>query len=122
MVCANLCFAQGPHGGDVLSDGKYSFEVSVDRHSHAVHVYSLKKSRRLPSFLNLTLLRDAETGDTIKLRALDRSQNQVGPHYEGVITGWGGSYVGLELRIDVGSKNVTVLRSVPRLPLDTSSK
>ena len=106
---------QGPHGGEVLQDGSYQFEVKIDQDGNAVDVYPLGNQKSLPNNMDLTLFRSQESGDTIRLQTL-RSPNPGEARYHGNLPPHLGSYIGIELKFETSLKSMKVLKNVPPIP------
>lgn len=105
----------GPHGGDIIGEGPNQFEIKVDKKGHAVDVYTLGKKKTFPKVLDLTLFRDSDTGETIKLTPINL--HGTATHYRGSLAPNQGSYIGLELKIETSFKSFKILRKMPQLPV-----
>ena len=108
-----LTFVAGASGDDIIvEEGPYRFEVKLNRRANTASVYVLSGKTKLSGDkMELTLLQDHDTGQTIKLRALNLGMDP--PHYQGSVAPNMGSYMGLELRFSTDLKARRVLRSMP---------
>jgi hypothetical protein len=104
---------QGPHGGDIIEDGHYRFEVKVEPKSSTASVYVLRGKTRLSGEkMELTLLRDYDSGQTVGLKAMNLRDDL--PHYQGKVSPNMGSYMGLQLSFSTNNNARKVLRTIPK--------
>ena len=105
--------ALGPHGGKIVQGEFHQFEVKVTPQKKHVDVYTLKATKPAPRSMSMTLVPAMGIGEVVELKSADLGEPL--PKYQGELSPSMGSYVGIELRFQLGPKSKQVLRLEPPL-------
>ena len=112
----------GPHGGEILETDSHKFEVTIDPKKKSVSVFTLRAAKKPPKNMTLTLFQDPETGATIDLKAVDYNTAPQLPSYSGRLGPGSESFMGMELRFELSSKAIKVLKSAPNIRHNSEGK
>jgi hypothetical protein len=89
---------KGPHGGElVTANTGHEVEVCLTPTHKRIDVYLPKGSTDKAPSLAVTFYDQFMNAKTVELKAIEAKD--FGPHYQGSLNPWMGSYVGLEVRI-----------------------
>lgn len=109
--CALASEGDGPHGGKIVRSEEHEFEVKVQPNSKNLEVYTLSKKNAAPSRIAITLIPLSGPRQTVTLNAINLKDPL--PKYQGELSLASGSYIGAELRFELGSKKVRIPRFKP---------
>ncbi|MGK5086788.1 hypothetical protein WDW86_04465 [Bdellovibrionota bacterium FG-2] len=99
--------ATGPHGGQILSNSHYKFEVKVNGKSREVLAYLLESKKDPPQSVSVVLRKEGGAGPEIQLEPVTPILEPT-PQYLGRAPQDLGSFIGVAIKIHVGREVVQI--------------
>ncbi len=101
----------GPHGGMILGDKTYTFEVKVAPEQGHVTIYSLKPKRgEVPRTMTVVLYQDPETQEMVEVSAVSPPYADY-VMYQGKLSPKQLAFMGVEIRFSIEPGKKRIIRS-----------
>ncbi len=98
----------GPHGGQIVSNSHYKFEVKVNGKSREILAYLLEAKRKPPEKLSVILRNEGGGGPEIQLKSVTPPIVEHMPQYQGEVPKDLGSFIGMGIQFRIGTETVSI--------------